>query len=398
MRQLDSLWRRKRVGRGAGFLIEALETREMLAATYAFTSVASFLGQRTATGIGSRPQGLVMAPNGDMYGLSAIGGPKGYGTIFKVVAGTNVITTVAVFNSTNGASPRGNMVFDASGNLYGTTSAGGTKGKGTVFELPAGSTTITTLVSFTGKDGSFPFAGLVIDGSGNLFGTTGGQLNSSTNKATVFEVQAGTHTLVTIATLGESARPTGTLVVDSGGNIFGTTSKGGKDSRGTVFEIAAGSSKVTTLASFNGTNGGAPDGSLLMDSQGNLIGLTGNGGGITNAAGTLFKLTPNGTASTITTLAVFTGGNGNRPLGTLIMDGGGNIFGVTSQGGGNAEGAAFELEAGASTITKLFGFKGQKTGVNPTGTLVMDGSGNLFGGTFGGGKEEVGTLFELSPV
>src|SRR5206468_9876302 len=134
---------------------------------------------------------------------------------------------------TNGAVPKGALVMDANGNLYGTASSGGTSNDGTVFELQKGSNTITALASFNGGNGSAPQAGLTIDAGGNLYGTTSSGYGGN---GTVFEVPAGANAIVTLAPLngvGESC-----VTLDSTGNIYGTTIFGGKNGTGEVFEIA----------------------------------------------------------------------------------------------------------------------------------------------------------------
>lgn len=375
-------------------VFEALEPRVLLSGTpltaYTFSSIAS-LGGKTS---GTQPEGLVMDSAGDLFGVAFQGGAKGYGTVFEIVHNTSTIITLAAFNGTNGMGPRGNLLIQG-GNIFGTTVGGGAFGKGTVFELtPAGTaSTLTTLASFNGTNGSYPFAGLIADGSGNLFGTSmGAKLTGYAS--TVFELTpAGTaSTLTTLATFKNTDQPTGTLAIDSSGNIFGTTFAGGTHSDGSIFEVFASSHAMTTLFSFNGTNGARPDGSLLLDSQGNLTGLTAEGGA--NSDGTLFKFFAS--SSTLTTLATFNGTNGQRPLGDLLVDGAGNIFGVTAIGGANSVGTVFERPAGtANTLTTLYSFKANSTGFNPTGFLVMDSNLDLLGATFSGGTSNYGTIFKL---
>jgi uncharacterized repeat protein (TIGR03803 family) len=188
------------------------------------------------------------------------------------------ITTLASFDGTNGYDPEGTLVEDSSGNLFGTTWGGGAFGSGTVFEVQAGSGTITTLASFDkeigGTTGFHPFAGLVEDTSGNLFGTTSG--GGEYGCGTVFEVQAGSGTITTLASFNytNGNGPDGALAEDSSGNLFGTTYSGGAFGWGTVFEVQAGSGTITTLASFNYTNGAYPFAGLVEDSSGNLFGTS----------------------------------------------------------------------------------------------------------------------------
>src|SRR5439155_36879 len=162
---------------------------------------------------------------------------------------------------------------------------------------------------------------------------------------------------------------------------FGTDYYGGANNAGTVFELAHGSSAITALASFDGTNAANPVGGLVEDSSGNLFGMTQGGG--TNNQGTVFELAHN--SNTITVLASFDNTNEASPQVGLVVDSSGNIlFPSTTGGGSNNDGTVFELAHGSSTITALASFN-NTNGANPLGGLVEDSSGNLFGTTLTGG-------------
>ena len=162
--------------------------------------------------------------------------------------------------------------MDSSGNLYGTSETGGASNDGTVFEVAQASGTATTLASFNGTDGETPLAGLIMDSSGNLYGTT--EVGGASKDGTVFELAKGSGTITTLASFNgtDGANPYAALVMDSSGNLYGTASAGGASKDGTVFELAKGSGTITTLASFNGTDGNEPYGGVIMDSNGNLYG------------------------------------------------------------------------------------------------------------------------------
>jgi uncharacterized repeat protein (TIGR03803 family) len=333
------------------------------------------------------------------------------------------ITTLATFNGTNGAAPRGALMQDSSGNLFGTTTQGGAQGYGTVFELKAdssgnlfgstrlgpgygntgtifevkaGSGTITTLASFDGTNGGVPFS-LIEDSSGNLFGTSLGISGASTT--TVFEVKAGSRTITTLASFGYFAYAGG-LVEDNSGNLFGAIGgafgQAGLVGYGTLFELKAGSRTITTLASFDGTNGRQPLGGLIEDNGGNLFGTTSLGG--TNNGGTVFELKAG--SSTITTLGSFNSTTGTYSAAGLVEDSSGNLFGTTSSGGANNNGTLFEVNARHGAMTTLTSFDAPisigglplYTTQNP---LILDASGNLFGTTDLGGVNGDGTVFEL---
>ena len=316
--------------------------------------------------LGEYPEsGLIEDSKGDLFGTTEDGGADGDGTVFEVLAGSGVITTLASFDGTNGAFPIGGLVEDKSGDLFGTTSEGGAYGDGTVFEVLSGSGVITTLASFDGTNGSEPLGSLVLDSSGNLFGTT--EDGGADGYGTVFEVQAGSGTITTLASFDDANGygPAGGLVDDSSGNLFGTTFGGGADDDGTVFEVQAGSGAITTLASFDDTNGANPVAGLVDDSSGDLFGTTENGG--TDDDGTVFEVQAG--SGTITTLASFDYANGYGPAGGLVLDSSGDLFGTTSGGGAHGLGSVFEVQAGSGTITTLASFNGTN-GSEPLGTLV----------------------------
>jgi uncharacterized repeat protein (TIGR03803 family) len=350
------------------------------------TTLASF----NATD-GAHPRGaLIMDSGGNLYGTTNQGGGSGVGTVFEVAAGSGTITALASFDKTDGANPWAGLVMDGSGNLYGTTLGGGANGYGTVFELAAGSGTITTLASFDKTDGANPYGALVLDGSGNLYGTA--NQGGSRGDGTVFELAQGSGTITTLASFsgGNGRYPVAGLVMDASGNLYGTATQGGASNAGTVFEVAKATGTITALASFNGTDGANPQGGLLLDSSGNLYGTTAGGG---TGYGTVFELAQG--SGTITTLASFVVPNGANPYPRVIMDGSGNLYGTTQNGGTFGDGTVFELAAGSGTITTLGSFDGTN-GSDPLGGLVMDGNGNLYGTTYAGGGHGVGTIFEVA--
>ncbi len=360
--------------------LETLETR----LTLSLTTLASFAGTN-----GSFPRAaVIMDSSGNLYGTTNAGGASNGGTVFELAHGSGAITTLASFNGTNGWNPYDALIMDSSGNLYGTTGGGGAFGWGTVFELARGSGAITTLASFNGTDGASPFAALIMDNSGNLYGTTvGGIVKGTPNYGTVFELAHGSGTITTLVSFNvtNGAEPEDALIMDSRGDLYGTTRLGGRGGSGTVFELAH-SHTVSTLA----WNVEYPTAGLIMDSSGNLYGTAPFGGA--HGSGTVFELAHG--SRTITTLASFNGGNSPTPNGALIMDSSGNLYGTTGYGGGSRDGSVFELAYGSGTITELASFNGGN-GATPYGGLIMDSSGNLYGTTTYGGSAGLGTVFEL---
>ncbi|QQV79102.1 PEPxxWA-CTERM sorting domain-containing protein [Sphingomonas aliaeris] len=185
---------------------------------------------------------LVLDKDGNLFGTASTGGTNGRGTIFKVAAGTNAVSTVANFTNTTGYTPNGGLLLDDAGNLYGTTVNGG-RGSGNVFRIDAGTSTITSIAEFGfgNPNPANPYSGLIMDAVGNLFGTTfsGG----TSNNGTIFRIDAGTNAIVTLASF--SGQPEGRgpynaegLVADAKGNLYGTTWRGGSINRGTVFRLS----------------------------------------------------------------------------------------------------------------------------------------------------------------
>jgi uncharacterized repeat protein (TIGR03803 family) len=341
--------------RKARLFLERLESR--VALSFGISTLGLFNGTN-----GSSPQaGLIMDSSGNLYGTTLNGCVgfngnyiSGDGTVFEVAKGSQTITTLASFNGTNGEFPYAALIMDSSGNLYGTTEGGGASGVGTVFELAKGSGTITTLASFDCTNGQYPYAALIMNSSGNLYGTTEKGGASLGGLGTVFELAQGSGRITTMASFGGSSghNPLAGLIMDGSGNLYGTTELGGAHGAGTVFELAKGGDTITTLASFNGANGADPRAGLIMDSSGNLYGTTEYGGA--NSNGTVFEVGAG--SGRITTMISFGGSNGDVPVGGLIVDGSGNFFGTTEQGGADGDGAVFELPATAHPSLQIGGF------------------------------------------
>ena len=290
--------------------------------------------------------GLTIDAHGNLYGTTFSGGPNSRGTVFEIAAGTGTLKTIASFGGTNGATPFGGVTVDARGNLYGTTYDGGAKHDGTVFEIVAGTDRLKTIASFRGANGASPYGGLTIDARGNLYGTTFG--GGSKNDGTVFEIAAGTRTISTIASFNgtDGAQPHAGLTLDAQGNLYGTTGIGGSHDLGTVFEIAAGTTTLKTIASFNATNGLEPLGGLTVDSHGNLYGTTSGGGA--HDAGTAYEIAAG--TRTISTIASFNGTGGGAPYAGLTPDAQGNLYGTTSGGGPDNVGTVFELVNNSAVV------------------------------------------------
>jgi uncharacterized repeat protein (TIGR03803 family) len=315
---------------------------EVAAGTHALSALASFGDIST----GAYPSGgVVIDTAGNLYGATQAGAAQnGFGVsngeVFEVAAGTHAFSILANFNTANSAGP-GALIVDGKGDLYGTTNSGGTGSDGTVFEVAAGTHTISTLANFSYTNGDFPTAGLVADAAGNLYGTTlyGGS-GRSPGFGTVFEVTAGTHELLTLASFTTPTSTLSALTIDAAGNLYGTrTSSGGSGADGSVFEVAAGTYALSTIATFNGTNGRETESKLIIDAVGNMFGTTVYGGAEND--GTVFEVA-SGTHA-ISTLATFSGTNGVSPYAGLMVDAAGNLYGTTTDGGPSNDGTVFEI-------------------------------------------------------
>ena len=296
-------------------------------------------------------------------------------------------------NGTDGGTPYAGLVRDSAGNLYGTTFAGGTGSSGTVFMVdPNGKETV--LHNFKGKaDGASPIAGLVRGPRGTLYGTTveGG----ASNYGTVLKLnKAGKETVLHSFNRQDGSYADAGLLRDSAGNLFGATVKGGTANLGTVFELDT-TGKQTVLHSFTGGADGKfcyTYGRLIRDAAGNFYGTTLAGGA--SDQGTVFKLDTTGQE---TVLYSFTGGaDGGYPYAGLVLDKKGNLYGTTYAGGVSGQGTVFKLTTVGNEVV-LYSFTGGADGGSPTAPLLRDGKGNLYGTTYFGGASNAGVVFKLAP-
>jgi uncharacterized repeat protein (TIGR03803 family) len=309
---------------------------------------------------GANPQArVIVGPNGTLYGTAG-GGNPGYGVVFNLIPRTRTETVLHNFtrNPVDGTDPgSGDLVF-YQGNLYGTTITGGSAGLGAVYELtPSG--TESVLWSFTGgQDGSYPWSGVIFDGSGNLYGTT---------------TEGGEGTCV-----------------GGCGTVYKMTPSGSGWTEKPIYKFTG------------GTDGSLPYGGLIFDQKGNLYGAT---VGYFSGGGTVFELRPNPDGSwKFKLLYSFTGNGG--PNGSLTMDAAGNLYGTTEENdcpGCSTYGDVFELTPPPPsghhwTYHNLHAFLGgDNDGVQPYGSVVLDASGNLYGTAYGWGQYGYGIVWEITP-
>jgi uncharacterized repeat protein (TIGR03803 family) len=316
-------------------------------------------------------------------------------------------------SSTDGYNPVSSLVRDSAGNLYGTTPAGGAYGWGAVFEVvPSGAaSTEKMLYSFTGKsDGALPRSGLALDSAGNLYGVAqfGGSLNCLAGCGTVFKLSPSGgawnfSVLHGFVNGKDGSNPTSGVMVDSSGNVYGTSQGGTKSTYcgigcGTVFKLTPtthGEWSFSLLLEFTNTAsvGATPaNGTVIMDPAGNLYGVTRFGG--SGIDGIVYQLSPRPSGPWKETVLYNVQQNEASSEGTLALDSAGNLYGTTESGGTYGYGTVFELTPSGSgpwAKTTLFSFNGGATGGNLQGGVVLDSSGNLFG------VNNV-IVYELSPV
>jgi uncharacterized repeat protein (TIGR03803 family) len=353
---------------------------------------------------------LVRDKGGNLYGTTSTGAPSPFGTVFKLdTTGKETVLHSFAGYPTDGDAPFAGVIQDKAGNLYGTTWSGGADNNGTVFKLD-GTGKETVLYSFCSQpdcpDGLGPYYGGVIrDEAGSLYGTT--YAGGASGYGTAFKLDAtGKETVLysfcSRSGCADGADPAADLIRDQAGNLYGTTPYGGVGTScggapcGTVFKLDT-TGTETVLHSFANTDGKNPSSGLLMDSAGILYGITGAGGAY--GYGVVFQLDTTGKE---TVLYSFTGGaDGDTPEAGLVQDSAGNLYGCTFWGGTYGYGTVFKLDTtGKETV--LYSFGAYPTdGAHPVGRLLLDAAGNLYGTTSGGGNFSCiygcGTVFEVTP-
>jgi uncharacterized repeat protein (TIGR03803 family) len=389
--------------------------------------------------------GLVQATNGDLFGTTISGGDAtaacnflatGCGTIFKITP-NGALTTLYKFcaesGCLDGASPAGGLAQAANGDLYGTTSGGGANsnplcvaaylsqvGCGTIFKITPGGT-LTTLYSFCAQsgctDGANPIGWLVQAANGDLYGTTiVGGANPGTSGiggGTVFKITPS-GSLTTLYSFcaqsgcADGETPMAGLIQAANGDLYGTTAEGGANGPydGTIFKITPGGT-LTTLYSFCSqsgcTDGGFPLAGLVQGTNGDLYGTT-NGGGANcapNGCGTVFKITPSGSLTTLYSFCSQSGCmDGSDPEAGLVQATDGDLYGTTSFNGDTYNGGTIFKITPSGMLTTLYSFCQSAnpctSGEYPQAALIQDTNGHLYGTTSFGGTGYAGTVFSLS--
>jgi len=308
-----------------------------------------------------------VGPNGSLYGTTYGGGlpgcgGAGCGTVYNLRPPVHFCSAISCpWNATvlyrfsagsDGGNPyAGSVTFDAAGNIYGTTLHGGGSGRcilgcGTVYQLTpnGGSWTEHVIYSFTGDgDGAEPTAGVTLDAAGNLYGTT--YANGGNNGEVFRLAHSGSGWTQTVLhafqDYDDGISPSGGVIFDTAGNLYGTTTTGGSGGGGTAFEIST-LGVESVLFNFQGTTGGGPGDNLVMDAAGNLYGTTADDGLF--GQGSVFKLTHTQAGWIYTELYAFTGGtDGRNPGCRVLIDAQGNLYGTTPLGGNFGDGVVWKI-------------------------------------------------------
>ncbi len=350
----------------------------------------------------------IIDSNGILYG-TASGGASGHGVVYKLTPGGGSYTYSVLYNfagGSDGGQPQAGLFEDGTGSLYGTTAGGFTDGLGTVYKLtPSGNSyTESVLYNFQGgADGSTPLASVIMDSTGSLYGTT--TAGGSAGQGTVFKLSwngVGYIESILYSFKGgtDGSFPAASLIAGRRGALFGTTASGGSAARGTAFKLTPAGNTYTEkiMHSFKGgPEGDDPVCALIADSTGNLYGTT--HGTPYNNGGSVFRLTPAGSSYSEKILHSFLQGDGAVPYAAVIGDSTGALFGTTYGGGAFERGSVYRLIPNGNGLREDFLYKFQPApdGANPVGGLIADGSGALYGTTQLGGSANKGTVFKLTP-
>jgi uncharacterized repeat protein (TIGR03803 family) len=345
---------------------------------------------------GDQPVGGVVSDlAGNLYGTTYYGGTHGNGVVYKLDTAGQYTVLHTFVDRAHGGNPFAGVVRDPAGNLYGTTLYGGPANAGVVYKVDAAGQ-YSVLHGFArGTDGGLPYAGLTLGPFGSLYGTasSGGVTNSAcpTGCGVVFTLDAaGQFTVLHSFTGADGDEPHAGVILDPVGNIYGTTYEGGASGGGVVYELDP-SGQMTVLYNFTGgADGGQPSAGVIHDSDGNLFGTTFGGG--TAYYGTVYKLDPAGHETVLHSFPG--GGQGRQPAAGVIQDPAGNLYGTTPRAGADGCGVVYKLDT-TGNYTVLYSFNCGSDGRQPDASVIRDSAGNLYGTTIAGGKYAFGVVFKI---
>ncbi len=338
---------------------------------------------------------LFMSTTGKLYGVSYRGGITNSGILFTYSPANNAFSKIHEFNyAAEGNSPLGRLCLASNRKLYGLTLSGGVSNRGVLFEYDAETDVYTKKHSFNGLDGGQPYSTLC-SYNGLLFGTT--YSGGSNNVGVIFKYDHATSVYTKIYDFDRSngCNPFGTLIPGPNGLLYGMCSSGGANEYGAIYSFNPSNFILSKLVDFDdSTYGGSPFGDLLLASNGKMYGMTYDGGAY--GRGTLFSFDPS--TQNIKTLLHFEPNTmGGYAQGSLTENGNGNLFGMTQFGGNNGLGVLFRYRISDSAFTAIHHFN-SISGSYPTSTLLKTSKGKMFGTARGGGRHNMGVIFEFDTL
>ncbi len=350
------------------------------------------------SGPGEQPYGNVIEISNKLYGVTSAGGLKGKGVIFEYDLNSNNYTKKIDFDmNINGGNPFGALVKASNNKLYGMTTGGGLNNNGTIFEFNQTTSTLVKKVDLeTIAKGNLPWGDLIEATPGSLYGMA--SQGGTANGGTLFEYNFNTNTFTkkldfVSATTG--SYPQASLFKASNNKLYGTTGVGGLNGAGTLFEYDPATSTFTKKVDFISANGNNPNSALVAAANGKLYSTTSTGG--VNNKGVLFEY--DYLTNVYTKKVDFNGtGNGHQPYGDLVLANNNKLYGLTYQGGTGGKGVIFEYDPANNICTKKFDFINATTGMFPVGRLTLASNGKLYGNTEYGGTNNSGILFEFDPA
>jgi uncharacterized repeat protein (TIGR03803 family) len=354
------------------------------------TVLHTFTGQADG---GYSYAGVVRDSAGNLYGTTLYGGSAGFGVVYKVDAASHETVLHSFTGGTDGSGPYAAVIRDSAGNLYGTTQFGGSGNAGAVYEVDATGHE-TVLYNFQGgaqgAGGYWPYAAVIRDSAGNLYGTT--QFGGSAGLGVVYKVDVAGHetVLYSFAARANGDSPQAGVIRDSVGNLYGTTQYGGSAGHGVVYKVDAAGHETVLYHFITYADGSQPYAGVIRDTAGNLYGTTVYGGAA--GFGVVYKVDAAGHE---TVLHSFTANaDGIEPYATVVRDSAGNLYGTTLWGGSAGRGVVYKVDA-AGHETVLYSFTNRADGGSPQAGVIRDTAGNLYGTTSGGGSANAGVVYKV---
>jgi uncharacterized repeat protein (TIGR03803 family) len=359
--------------------------------TNVFTKRHDFAALPSLTG-GQPFSGLAQAANGLLYGTTQIGGLNGGGVIYSFNTTTNVYTSVYDFTQATGRFPLAEPVLASNGSLYGTTSAGGVNNLGVIYSYDPVTDIYTDRFNLVSGTGSSPFARMIVGSNGLLYGTANQGGPSNAGVVFSFNITTNSYNAVYDLSAGGFSDPWAGVIEDPVGTLVGVANSSGTGGQGAVYSVVIGSGVDTELVPFSFSNGSTPKGRLLKATNGSFYGVTSLGG--TDNTGILFSYNP--TTNTFARLVNFSATLGQYPLGTLV-ESAGKLYGVCSGGGTASGGTLFEYTIATNTCVKKKDLALLNAGTVPQNGLFKAGNGKLYGNTSVGGVNGQGAIFDYVP-